>query len=959
MPTRITRDILESYISCKYKAFLKLTGQKGIKSDYESLLEAVTSEARWTVVNEIVARIAQDQIERSTPLTTSLLTRGATFILDATLEDDPFALTFDGLKRVGGVSALGDFLYIPMLVSGAGRVRKEHKLLLEVYALVLSRYQGAVPGRGLIWYGRECRATSVRLDPGRGEAKRTLSEVEKLCSGEAPTLFLNEHCSICEFRQRCLDQALREDNLSLLRGLSEKQIKHYSKKGIFTVTQLAHTFRPRRKPKRARQPSVGRQPALQAMAIRDRKIYVLGKPEVPSSPVTIYLDVESNPDAGYVYLIGMIIVENGAERCLSYWADNASQESSIFEAFVAEVTRYEDFLVFCYGNYERAFLARMRKTAKRKKPVDRILAALVNALTLIYVHVYFPTYSNGLKEVGRYLGYSWTEASASGIQSIVWRLRWETTHEAHWKQTIVTYNLEDCAALRKVTELLRRICDKADSEAIRPDDDGTGTPVAFVKDIERLGDYHKWGRLNFVQADYDFVNNCAYFDYQRDRVFVRTSPTIRKSRKRKKSSNNRRVRASTRLVIVASRCPACKGKEVLSGIKKQVRTQEPRVKRAFDLVLTGAGVRRRVIECRTSVHRCSTCGHEFVPDEHTRLDKHFHGLKSWAMFHHVEHRLSLNTVGKILEELFGIRVFAAELHMFKSLMAGYHKGTYRKLLNKILSGQLLHADETEVTLQNGKGYVWVFTNLEDVVYLYRPSREADFLRPLLKNFKGVLVSDFYSAYDAIDCPQQRCLVHLIRDINQLLLENPFDEELKSVTQHFGRLLRAIVTTADEHGLKRRHLGRHQADVWRFFELLEKPGAGSEATAELKARMLKHRDRLFTFLDYDGVPWNNNNAEHAIKQFAYYRELTVGTMREGGLSDYLLLLSICQSCRYKGVSFLKFLLSKERDLDAFCAGRRHKRRSPLVELYPKGFVPSHLERAHKSRGKSKQEDKPSA
>ena len=51
----------------------------------------------------------------------------------------------------------------------------------------------------------------------------------------------------------------------------------------------------------------------------------------------------------------------------------------------------------------------------------------------------------------------------------------------------------------------------------------------------------------------------------------------------------------------------------------------------------------------------------------------------------------------------------------------------------------------------------------------------------------------------------------------------------------------------------------------------------------------------------------------------------------------MLLSLYQTCRYRGVSFLKFLLSRERDLDAFCQRRRRRRRSPLIEAYPKGVV----------------------
>jgi uncharacterized protein (TIGR03067 family) len=93
--------------------------------------------------------------------------------------------------------------------------------------------------------------------------------------------------------------------------------------------------------------------------------------------------------------------------------------------------------------------------------------------------------------------------------------------------------------------------------------------------------------------------------------------------------------------------------------------------------------------------------------------------------------------------------------------------------------------------------------------------------------------------------------------------------------------------------------------------------------------------LSTFIEHDAVPWNNNNAENAIRQFAYYRDGNPGRLREHGLKDYLVLLGLYQTCRYKGISFLKFLLSRERDMDAFCQGRG-RRRLPAIEVYPKGF-----------------------
>jgi len=52
-------------------------------------------------------------------------------------------------------------------------------------------------------------------------------------------------------------------------------------------------------------------------------------------------------------------------------------------------------------------------------------------------------------------------------------------------------------------------------------------------------------------------------------------------------------------------------------------------------------------------------------------------------------------------------------------------------------------------------------------------------------------------------------------------------------------------------------------------------------------LIKYQDKLFTFLRHDGVPWNNNNAENAIRQFAYYREVAAGRLKEDRLRDSVL------------------------------------------------------------------------
>jgi hypothetical protein len=136
------------------------------------------------------------------------------------------------------------------------------------------------------------------------------------------------------------------------------------------------------------------------------------------------------------------------------------------------------------------------------------------------------------------------------------------------------------------------------------------------------------------------------------------------------------------------------------------------------------------------------------------------------------------------------------------------------------------------------------------------------------------------------------------------------------------LLKHMIETVDRFGLKTRFLRKHKVFVERFYKGLSKRDYKSEIVAKYKKRFEKNREKLFTFLDYDGVPWNNNNAEHAIKAFARIRSVIRGSSTEKGIRDYLILLSICEPCKYKGVSFLEFLRSGEKDVDGFIAKGGH-------------------------------------
>jgi predicted RecB family nuclease len=102
------------------------------------------------------------------------------------------------------------------------------------------------------------------------------------------------------------------------------------------------------------------------------------------------------------------------------------------------VGSYDAPTIVTYGGYERVFIKRMRQNTHRKKVVDGLLDRLVNLLGIIYAHFYFPTFGNGLKDIGRLIGWAWTDKEASGAMSVVRRHWWEASDADIWKRKLVT-----------------------------------------------------------------------------------------------------------------------------------------------------------------------------------------------------------------------------------------------------------------------------------------------------------------------------------------------------------------------------------------------------------------------------------------------------------------------------------------------------------------------------------------
>ena len=115
--------------------------------------------------------------------------------------------------------------------------------------------------------------------------------------------------------------------------------------------------------------------SLQALALRNRKIYVHEIPILPHAPVDIYLDIEGLPDRNFHYLLGLVIHDEGKVSHHDFWADNKDEETMIFQQFLALLRQYPAFTLFHYGSYEAKYLQKMRPSLgdEAKQYLEKII----------------------------------------------------------------------------------------------------------------------------------------------------------------------------------------------------------------------------------------------------------------------------------------------------------------------------------------------------------------------------------------------------------------------------------------------------------------------------------------------------------------------------------------------------------------------------------------------------------
>jgi predicted RecB family nuclease len=528
----ITDGVFDASLICSYKSFLLVNGQEGELNDYIELSLELDSEYRVAAEERIAQASGGHELLSRSPKCQfpHVHAAGYDIAFGVFTAGEGVKAHIDAIKKVGPRSGKGDFYYEPMLFSRNARISRIQRTSLAYRAMVLGQAQGRIPGKGMIVFGPKFSHSRIDLTPHLPKVASLLDPLSRQINNKVtPVLFLNRNCPTCQFGSHCRKVAEAADDLSLLSGISRKEIIRQNGKGIFTINQLSYTFRSRRPPKRSKPAPPPHSYALQALSLREKKIHIHGNPRLTTTSKDFYLDIEGIPDRGFYYLIGLLEVSpNGKEKYHHFWADNLCDQNAQFAKFLAILDRHNDYTLYHYGHYDKQALKHL--TSNLDEIHERTEERLFNVLSIIHSHIYFPSFSNSLKEIAPLLGFRWRGTNNSGLDSIVWRTHWEEAHDPKLKARLLEYNRDDCRALRRVVDFLKSVID-----ANSTDEDGNG-PKYSVKHTAELKSSSslrpEFGKFDFAFKELELVNNCAYFDYQRNKVFVRTNDRVKKTNTR-------------------------------------------------------------------------------------------------------------------------------------------------------------------------------------------------------------------------------------------------------------------------------------------------------------------------------------------------------------------------------------------------------------------------------------------
>jgi hypothetical protein len=265
-----------------------------------------------------------------------------------------------------------------------------------------------------------------------------------------------------------------------------------------------------------------------------------------------------------------------------------------------------------------------------------------------------------------------------------------------------------------------------------------------------------------------------------------------------------------------------------------------------------------------------------------------------AVILRVRHRLPFRQVARVLKDLPGLQVSAAAIVKQVQRVARWLDGKYQDLIQRLRASPFVHADETGWRIDGRNFWLWAFTDPTFTLYHVDESRGGKVpLKLLGKAFGGVVVADFYSAYNQLEAPKQRCLVHLLREVKETGEANEYFQKT-SFAKQLRRWCQDALGLKDQRKQKKLNPAEYERKTARLETRLARLAQTTDPDPDarrLAKRLRRHQHELTRFLHEPKLEGTNNRAERALRPVVVLRKITGGNRSEAGAAAWAKLASL--------------------------------------------------------------------
>jgi hypothetical protein len=159
---KITSQLFDAFIRCKFKLHLLATGHKDVTAEYGQLLEDLDRKYRQEAILRLQQQFSAGQVANNPASILDAQTEGPELMLDVALANDQFSVDSLVLKNIADDGCLGRPAYAPMLFFQREKINRWDKLRIAFHALGLSDVLGHLPAFGTIIHGRSGKASKVK-----------------------------------------------------------------------------------------------------------------------------------------------------------------------------------------------------------------------------------------------------------------------------------------------------------------------------------------------------------------------------------------------------------------------------------------------------------------------------------------------------------------------------------------------------------------------------------------------------------------------------------------------------------------------------------------------------------------------------------------------------------------------------------------------------------------------------